>query len=217
MPECQMEGCSNFAKGNYKHCAKCHFSKIVPKRRRRRRKNGFHRMILHAACSEKTTGVITATHSKTCGECNLLTDVGEEIIFVTICVDCARNRDPDSLVPQTESNFNDFCVVCKEVIPQTTPSPSTSEAILIETHTPKTENNTSHDEYQSQIPLTKMVKDLSRLLNGVVRIKRKNLIKRLIDECSYSKLDASYAVSNVLSTDAYEEEDGMLVLRKNRF
>ena len=52
----------------------------------------------------------------------------------------------------------------------------------------------------SQIQLAQMVKDLNRLCRRLVKIKRKDLSKRLVEEYSYSELDASYVVSIVLSS-----------------
>ena len=62
-----------------------------------------------------------------------------------------------------------------------------------------------------------MAKDLSRIMNGVVRIKRDTLLKRLIDECGYSMIDASITVSSMLANESYIEDDGMILLRKESF
>jgi hypothetical protein len=199
MPKCQMSGCSNMVKGSYKHCPKCHFSG------KGRKRNGYFRMIVHSECSEFGENSVLATHSKSCGICNNMTNEGSEIDFITICVNCARDKDTDSLIAMTQSGFDDFCKICRTIIGKTT-----------NRYESKKEEEETPIEAESA-PLNLMVRDLSRIMNGVVKIKRETLLNRLVQECNYSMKDASYAVTSILSNEAYVEDDGMIFLRKDRF
>jgi len=67
----------------------------------------------------------------------------------------------------------------------------------------------------SELSLSQMAADLSRVMNGVVRIKRTTLLDRLMKECEYTMKQASITVSSMLATGSYIEDDGMILLQKN--
>ena len=205
MPECEMQGCTKQASGNYKFCKKCYYSKIYKRRGGGRRHQGFFRMIVHESCSDYGEKEEIARTNKTCGICEEEITKGSQIQFVTVCIECAEEKNNSSLIAMSESTFDDFCKICKKVIPRTASKPKSPKSEL-----PNVEN-------ESEITLAQMAKDLSRIMNGVVRIKRETLLKRLIDECGYSMIDASITVSSMLANESYIEDDGMILLRKESF
>ena len=205
MPECEMQGCTKQASGNNKFCKKCYYSKIYKRRGGGRRNQGFFRMIVHDSCSDYGEKEVIARTNKPCGICGEGITKGSQIQFVTVCLECAGDKNNSSLIAMSESTFDDFCKICKKVIPRTASRPKTTK--IEEASMPN----------ESEITLAQMSKDLSRIMNGVVRIKRETLLKRLIDECGYSMIDASITVSSMLANESYIEDDGMILLRKQSF
>jgi len=199
MPQCQTLGCLKNASGEYPHCKKCYYSK----RGRKNRDNGFFRMIVHAACSQYEQNEENAISSKTCGVCNKNTEVDSRIEFITICTTCAHEKDSNSLVAMSESTYDDFCKICKKIIGKTKSKPI---------HEKKKEVQQPQSDKLSP---SQIAKDLSRIMNGVVRIKRTTLLDRLIKECEYTMKQASIAVSSMLATGSYIEDDGMILLQRN--
>ena len=144
-------------------------------------------MIVHEQCSSNGTST-TASHSKICGVCGSPSDVGSQIVFQTICSECAKLKPHGALIARNEPpEFDDFCIDCKRIIPSSNKSPSHNRVPKV------TEEETEPKE--PSVTLKKMVKDLSRILNGVTKIKRNTLLKRLIKECDYSKKDASMSAT----------------------
>ena len=163
-------------------------------------------MIVHEDCSSSGTPT-PASHSKICGVCINPTEEGTNIVFQTICSDCAKLKPHGSLIARTESpEFNDFCVECKAIIPANSKLQKSQN---------QDDGNIRKDqiEQSSSVTLKMMVNDLSRILNGVTKIKRNTLLDRLIKECGYTNKDASIAVSSVLGLYSYSEEDGMIIFK----
>ena len=203
MPQCQMPSCSKEASGKYKHCAKCYFSKIRGRKRSRQQPSGFFRMIVHANCSTYDQKEDIAISIKSCGVCNSDTEVDSTIQFVTVCVECAEDKNSSSLIAMSESTYDDFCKICKKVIPKTMTKPVAEKEKKIEQPLP------------SELTLSQMTTDLNRVMNGVVRIRRTTLLDRLMKECEYTMKQASVTVSSMLATGSYIEDDGMISLQKN--
>ena len=206
MDICIIDSCDNEASSGkgHKYCSKCYFKKRNQKRRRQR---GYFRIISHYTCAQSGNPV-NATHTKICSVCLEPTIEGDEIIFQTICSNCAKLKPHGALIPRSQPpDFDDFCVECKEIIPSAGTNSKSKK------RNQKIQEEPEIDNRENSVTIKRMKNDLSRILNGVIKIKRDTLMIRLIDECGYSRRDASIAVSSVLGLYSYSEEDGMIFFK----
>ena len=114
---CIIESCDNEASNGkgHKYCKSCYFKRRNS--RRKRKQNGYFRMITHENCSSAGSSII-ASHSKICGVCASPTKEGTEIVFQTICSDCAKLKPYGSLIARSQPpEYDDFCIECKVIIP----------------------------------------------------------------------------------------------------